>query len=186
MGYETKLIFVTNYTSKKGKIVGYCKKEATLEMGKIAYGYMGKLIDKLQSKVEALEVKYREKIAKVNFWYNDMFDREGSWTKEYARLSDEQRNKEYQSLITKPTKILEKALPFIYEGDNKYYEDNYGNFFLVATLQEVKEAIVKDNAEDIAKGETDIGYRRYAIALKMIEAFEHDFGESVFVILAGH
>ena len=186
MGYETKLIFVTNYTSKKGKIVGYCRKEATLEMGKVAYGWFGSLIDKLQANVAILEEKYRDKIEQVNVANNQMFDRAGEWTKEYESISVEERNKEYTNLISKPTQILEKALPFIYEGNDKYYEDNYGNFFLVATLQEVKEAIVKDNAKDIAKGETDIGYRRYAIALKMIEAFEHDFGEPVFVILAGH
>lgn len=185
MGYETKLIFVTNHRKKKeGRPVDYCSVVATLEMGKICYDFVGDLIGKLQKIVKPLEELYRNKIKEMEEVHKELFNSDGNWTEELAKLPKAEQDKRY-AVYSKIRIALEKKLPFVFEGDDATFEDCYGNLLLVASLKEVKEAIIKSNAKEIAEGNYEFGYRRFNVALKLIEGLE-DFGEEVFVILYGH
>lgn len=183
MGYETKVMFVTNY-QKKGTAVGYCRQEASLEMGKICSGKVGELIDRLQNEVKPLEEKYRDQIKEIEEDSRKIYDRDGNYLEEISNLP-EKKKKLISQKHFKKQKALEVVLPYVYDGNEQVFEDSYGNFLLIATLKEVKEAIIKDNAKEITDGNYEFGYRRFNIALKLIEGFE-TFGEEVLVILFGH
>lgn len=187
MGYETKLIFVTANKKKEGRPVGYCRVEAELEMGKIGgYGEIDVLLTKATEVSKKLKTEYGELVDTLKEGEKEMFNSEGDYTEEYSTMKEKVRDREYNKMIGIPRRKLDKVLPYVYDGDDQAFEDAYGDFLLVVGLKELKEAIIKDNASEIAKGNYELGYRRFNIALKLIEGFEHDFGEEVLVVMWGH
>lgn len=181
MGYETRLVFVNTWE----KTNGYKTVEATLEMGKICHNEFSKLIDKITtrqaSKNEATE-KLRDTLRTNNNRKEQVIE-DLFWKGEKPDVSEA---KEIRKVEGETEDTLEKKLPFIYEdGERQSYEDCYGSVLLVATLEEVKDAIVQDQTKSIT--EDGKPYRRYSVALAMINEFLNKKEWSqIKVILWGH
>jgi len=183
MGYETTLIFVSN--GYKPKFKGYCGVEATLKMGKIAYDALGELIQKTRIP-EAFREEMKKLVEDKRAGHAKMFNSEGNYNAEYSVMPEEKRRKIYHRLIGKIAKQLDAKIPYIYYDDmnDGSYTDAYGDFLMLVTLAELKKAVELDRAKMTLEGG---GYRRFDMALKLIETFEHDFGsEEVRVVMWGH
>lgn len=195
MGYETCLLFVSNW--KKG-FTGYCSIEASLEMGKCSgYDAISELMEKAQAKHTKKETAaLKSLIAEHEHGHKSMFTEEGNYTPEYAAMNEKFAQKAYNELIAKPAKALEKRLPYVmwYSHSIEEYEDSYGDLLMVVTLDECRAAMLKALAQSMGKddypGDKDVipGYRRFHMALKLIEAFDPKiWGEKdVRVMLYGH
>lgn len=187
MGYDTKLVFVSNSGHRsKGRMVGYCSVIATLEMGCCSYHDMGDLINKCRENNKEHEADLLVNVERARELYKNLFTSDGEYTEEVAGLTKEARQERIDAYY-KLKKAIEKRLPFFFadNGNDELYTDSYGDLLLVASLADVKRAIVKSNAKSIANGEHDMGYRRFNTAVKLIEGLE-DFGEDVEVIMFGH
>lgn len=185
MGYETNLIFVSSGYSQHGKFKGFCPVEATLEMGKIHYGHVGNLIDKTK---QSISEKVVHLIEEYNELHDKVFDHEGQTLHKIKELPKEEQQKRFEEVFTLMRK-LEEQVPFVYaEGGNYHnFSDNYGDPLLLVSLKDLKKAIKADLKESIKKKEYGkLGYRRFNVALKMIEAFESKQFNDVGVILFGH
>lgn len=187
MGYETKLVFVTHSNkSVEGRVVGYCCVIGTMDLSKCAYDDMGDLIEKCRTENKALGKDLHDEIEHMENVYKTIFDHDGEYVSEVEKLPKVEQNKKY-AVYSKLRQSLEKKLPFFYadNGNDQIFEDRYGDVLLVAGINDVKKALIRSNAKSIAKGEYELGYRRFNAAIKMIEGLEN-FGEEVSVVLFGH
>ena len=181
MGYETRLIFVHG-----NKPVGYQQNLAELDLCKVAYNHFGELIDicRIRQKVPKRVRKMLDKLNEIKNKIGDLSEL-AFWVGEEIDADDlkEKLQKQQFDLELK----LEKHLPFLYglDGDETFFDDQYGDVLLIASLDEVKQAIIKDQAKSIV--EEGFNYRRFDVALRMIEGFERkpDF-EGIKVVLFGH
>lgn len=181
MGYETNLIFVSNYKKEK---TGYLKVEAILEMGKIAYNEFGKLLDKIRaSKKNSKQTeKLLDELNRVRSEKRDIEEQIFWKGGEYLNVVKDKLGERESGLEHK----LEQKLPFIYlDGNTQEFQDRYGDELMVATLEEVEDALIRDNAKIVF--ENGKPYRRFDIALKMIEEFKKECwsSENIRVILWG-
>lgn len=183
MGYETKAIFVSSHSDFKG----YCRIEATLEMGKIANNYISDLMDK------ARNVNRKELESLVKTWedkHDYIFNAEGNYTEALVKMETDEQQKEVDFLFTLQHD-LDRNVPYIFETDHnrQNYTDCYGDLLLVVDLKAFRSAVVKENKMLIAEGQYDArGYRRFNMVLKMIDMFDKKIwgDEPVKVILWGH
>lgn len=183
MGYDTELIFIAVNNDLKG----YQTIVATLEMKGINYGHMADLISwshvpdkdgKLSAKVSAYERQHKR-------CYNS-----GDHTDLLKLMSEAERKAETDKL-RKMDGELEKMLCYIYHMDNGHvsYEDRVGDLLMVVSLDALREALIKSQAEAITNGEYKMGYRRFDMALRMVDMFldRNVWGkEPVKVVLWGH
>jgi len=115
------------------------------------------------------------------------WDRDGDYSEELNDMTDTKRNAEIKKLFRMAAN-LDKELHYIYyEGSDQQYEDRYGNTLMIVSLEDLKKAIIKDQAQMVIEG-YDNGYRRFNIALKMIESFQDkkDWNDNVKVVMWGH
>lgn len=92
------------------------------------------------------------------------------------------------------SRVLENKLPYIFweDGNIESFEDSYGDLLLVVSLEELKEAIEYDRAQDIIKndGNEYKYYRRFDLALNMINTFLNNKDvwdhENIKVVMWGH
>lgn len=188
MGYETELIFVSGYKkTKEGRICGYQSVEATLEMGKCASGAFGELLKECGFGGRSEKTSLIKEVEQVESMHKELFTSDGDYTEEMKAIPNEADKSKRCAPYYKAKEALEKKLPYFFkDGNTELFMDAYGSLLMVASLEDVKKAIVKSNAQEIISGNYELGYRRFNIALRMIEAFEQDFGEAVQVILYGH
>ena len=190
MGYETELIFVTgNNKTKAGRICGYQSVEATLEMGKCAYGVFGELIDRCRNEVKATHDQAVRDVEHMELLGRELFTHEGNYTPEMEAIKTQAEREKRSAPYYKEKRAIETKLPYFYkDGNTELFLDAYGDLLLVASLIDLKLAILKSNAEEIHDKhyENGGGYRRFNMAIRLIEAFQLDFGEDVQVILYGH
>jgi len=190
MGYETKMMVVSSYGRlNKKKLAGYLKQEATLELGCVCYDKLGDLIRRLKDESKEVEgaEELRDEISAISKEYKAIYT-DGDYSYEALQLTKKQREARGKKLCNREHR-LGKKLPYVFEGSsNETYTDSYGDFLLVATLEEVLEAMVKDQAKSILKEEyeSNRGYRRFALAIALLESFKSDFGDEVKVVLYGH
>lgn len=186
MGYETTLYFVDNWDKRKR---GFLQVIGSLDLCKVAYGNFGDLLDKIRKRQKVSKrVKnlldelrnVRNKKAELEeqiFWNGD------------TPIESDVKEKIHQKETALEHK-LEKYLPFIFiDGNTQEFEDSYGEVLMIADLEEVENAIVKDQAKSIVEKEFDDGkgYRRFDTALKMIESFKtKDQWTNIKVVLWGH
>lgn len=178
MGYETTLYFVNTYDRK----VGFWDIVGSVELHKVAYNQFEKLINGAKirqnknKKIDEILTELndirndRQKIEEIIFW--EMKKRQ-SLTITEEKLG----NKEL-----KLRRMAEKLLPFIFEGDIEKFEDQYGDKLLVADLNEVEDALEKDNAKDILDGEES--YEPFRVALAMIREFKGN--KRIKIVMWGH
>ena len=187
MGYETRLIFVSNSYKKSGKFHDYCHIEASLEMGKIAYDNVGALIEK--SKVRDIKDELKKLVEEWESKHNDIYNSNGDYTESAEDMPEKEREREIRRLCVVENKLSVK-LPYIFEtnGNKQDYTDDYGDFLIVVEMEDLYRAIVQDQAKGIAEHQYELGYRRYAMALKMIEEFMNRkmWGEKIKVVMWGH
>ena len=127
MGYDTKLIVVSNVSkSKDGRKVGYSKVEASLELGCVAYDEVGKLIQRKREEGKKLLEKYGEKVEKAKADYKRIYDREGDFSEELKGLTGAEQDK-ITAKYYKETAVVEKNLPYMVEGNDYVYDDRYGD-----------------------------------------------------------
>lgn len=182
MGYDTRLMVISANKIRKGNPVGYCGVEATLEMGCVAYGKVGALIQALrETKTKAMQEAIKE--------YTE--EREMVWTPEgeyQEDLKTDAQRKTATKKLSKLRKGLEAKLPFVFAGEEEAYEDWYGDQLLVTDVDTALNAIRFDQATSIAKGENGAqGYRRYALAISLLESFKSDDSfKKIYVVLFGH
>lgn len=184
MGYETTLIFIANYSKKP---VGYHRIIASVEMGKVAYDEVGKLINELQKLDEKDNADLKSRIEEYTKLHNEMFNSEGEYTEKYAVMPEVKRKKAYAKYFRKRM-YVERRKPYIFHKDNnkESFMDSYGNMLLVTDLKTLKETIEKDLALSIEKKEYgDEGYHRFHLALSTINYFL-DKEETAQVVLYGH
>jgi len=188
MGYETELIFVTgNHKTKEGRISGYQHVEASLEMGKCADGAFGELIKACRIDSKRGYPAIIKEIEQVEKLHKELFTADGDYTEELKAIPDDAGRSKRAVPYYKAKDALEKKVPYFYkDGNTELFLDAYGSLLMVASLKDVKTAIIKSNAKEIMDGNFELGYRRFDMAIRMIEAFEQFFGETVQVILYGH
>jgi len=182
MGYETTLLFVSHY---REKFVDFGKIEATLRMGKIAYDYISDLIGKHTRKNK----KLIEKAKRWSNLHNEIYNLDGNHTMEFKELSEKEQQKKVDKLH-KLEESLNAKLPYVYHtsGNKQDYLDCYDDLLIVVPLEELREAIIKSQAKTITDGQYELGYRRFDMALRMIEMFDKKIwgSKDVKVILYGH
>ena len=186
MGYDTTAIFISG-GSRNHK--GYCGVEATLEMGCIAYGEIAKLMDAKKFKKPKADLLKKE-IKAFEEREKSWFTADGNYTEEMEKLSEDER-KVLSKEKHKADQLLESQLPYIYHGgtNSQSYADVYGDIFMVVSLDEMRVAVIKQQAKLINEKSYEIGYRRFNIILKMIEEFrdKEQWGENnIKIILWGH
>lgn len=190
MGYDTRLVIVKrNKRSRKAMSTdNYMRKEAELEMGCCCYGKIAELISSLRKK-NAQHVGISEEIQEFTACHKAIFNAEGNWTEELAALSEAAQH-ERCATLHKLQRALNKKIPYMYVDDEETYTDSYGDVLLVASVQEIRSAILQDLAASVAKKEYEGlgngGYRRFNIALDLLNSFKNNFGEDVEVVLYGH
>jgi len=182
MGYETTAIFVSSNDDFKG----YCGIQATLDMGKIAYGKIAELMsnidrhDNADLKVLEQEWKKQHEHCFIN----------GDYTPELKAMDKGDRNIEIDKVFALENK-LDKKLPCIFyqNGNMKDYTDRYGEPLMLVDLKDFRKAIIADNKELISCGAfKEPGYRRLNMAVKMIDMFKEKIwgSQPVKVILWGY
>lgn len=188
MGYETKMMIVHSYDKKGGN---YQEIEATLEMGRICYDAVAELIDKARAENNKKVRAYKKKTGKDLFEqielikeYHDVaFTARGDYNPDLTEKDVEKAVKRYFDHRGR----IERVLPFVYDNhDEESFVDCYNDLLLIVSVKEAIEAFKKNNAIAVAKGDYETGYRRYDIAIKLLEAFQVDFGQEVRVVLFGH
>lgn len=158
MGYETRLIFM-----KKSSVNGWCEVIIELEMGKIAYNEVGKLIERLTKETKK------------------------KYCKETYQILNKLHNGTNKQISHLKKKIV-KFVPYFYDinGEKPIYEDKYDELLLITDLQTLKDAITLDQKKMIK--EDGKGYRRFDIALAIIDQLmnKDNWIEDIKVILWGH
>ena len=147
---------------------------------------MGQLI---QSR-SVVDKELHEDMKELEALLRKCFNADGEWVEELEHASEEDRNrvtKKYYAALH----ILVANLPYIYWGSkDESFTDSYGSRLIVATIEEVYDALVRDQAKTIADKEYDsaYGYRRFHLAIKLLEGFLQDkvSWKNVRVILYGH
>ena len=187
MGYETRLIFIS--AGSKKKTVGYCSKVAELELSKVAYNNIGKLIEQKRHDSDELRKEIGQQIKEIKIMHSDLFGADGDYTEEAKSMTPKDRDLAIKKMYDLKSKV-EKKIPYIYIGeDEQGYEDSYGDLLLVATLQELKSALVHDNALAVVgkDREDSLGDSHFILAIKMIEEFENTKKwHGIKVVLYGH
>lgn len=182
MGYETTLIFVYTWGRKKK---GFWEVVASINLGKVAWGEFGRLIDELSTKNR----KWLEKRKRIAKWLDE-------WETIKSKLLYEVENLEKEEIEELKTRrfelerILEKHLPMIFFKNDNYpsFTDDYGDLLMVTDLETVKDAIIKTQAEELVKDGAETTYRRFDVALAMIDAFiltKEKWNNNIKVILWG-
>lgn len=175
MGYETTLLFV-----EKAGQDGYCSIEATIEMNKVAYNAIGKLLDKRTKDRK----NQREEVRKLRVLYNEIYNTKGNYTQEIQDLTVTEREKKiegYHDLLRK----LQNILPYVYYyGENiPDFTDSIGDFLIIVSLKELELAIKENVMNDEKKGEPV--YFPYKLALSVIEQFKAG-KEHIKIVMWGH
>ena len=187
MGYETCLLFIDERKYTKDK--GYARIEATLEMGCICNDMVGKLIEKSVPKKTTKE-KLRKQIKAWEKQRAKCYTSDGEYTEEMNDLSEKEREIECDKSYKMSRELDKKLYHVCYSDKNtQQYTDCYGDVLIVVSLADLKEAITLDQAKMIHTKEYDIhGYRRFAMALAVIEQFENKehWDENIKVIMWGH
>ena len=184
MGYETKAIFVRS----NDKFKGFCSIQATLEMGKIAYGHISKLMEKARNPIRNTTLE--DSVKQWKDMHDYVYNAEGNYTDALLKMDDVDKQKEVDKLFEMGHKLNEQ-LPYIFETSNNVhdYTDAYGELMMLVDLKDFRAALVKENKLMIAKGFYEApGYRRFVMAIKMIDMFDPKIwgDEPVKVILWGH
>ena len=186
MGYETNLIFISNSTAKGKKYTGYCHVEASLQMGKVCYGEIQTLLNTAKLPDEKHDEMTKE-IEKRESEYREVFNREGNYTEEMLELTEAKREKTVHNMFAK-TKKLGNKLPYIFWANQNMesFCDDYGSVLLIVDLEDIQKAIIIEQARYLK--EQDWIYRRFGIALSMIEHFQKEEWkhENIKVVLWGH
>ena len=148
-------------------------------------GHISALMKKHKNNDEVL----KEKITECEKIFREVFSN-GDYTEYYKSLGAEEKN-ELDKERFKLESYLEKKLPYVYweDGNEHNYADRYGSTLMVVSLQDLKEAIIKQQAEEINTGNFKLGYGKYDMALRMIEGFMNsDFWDEKYtrVIMWGH
>ena len=115
MGYETELIFVTgNNKTKAGRICGYQSVEATLEMGKCAYGAFGELIDRCRNEVKATHDQAVRDVEHMELLGRELFTHEGNYTPEMEAIKTQAEREKRSAPYYKEKRAIETKLPYFY------------------------------------------------------------------------
>ena len=181
MGYETTLIVVeANSFKKDGSPYDFMNIVATIELCKAN----GKYLDALR----VSNKEFNKEVNRMEDLQNMMYTRGGNYNEEFKKLSKTARKKIEQEDL-RLSKKMHKQLPFIFytSHNDENYTDSYGDALMVIDVKAAYNAILKDQAESIAKGEYEHGYRRYTVALKLLEAFlDEEKWPRLKVVLWGH
>lgn len=158
MGYETRLIFM-----EKSSINGWCKVIAEIEMGKIAYDNVGKLIEKLTKETKK---KYCKEAYQI--------------LNKIKKATNKEKYRQERKIV--------KLVPYFYtiNSEKPIYDDKYDDLLLITDLQTFKDAITLDQKKIIK--EEGKGYRRFDMALAIIDQLmnKDNWSENIEVILWGH
>ena len=146
MGYETTMFVVDTYGRKKG----YWRIVASVELGKVAYNEMGKLIEELRAK------KIPETILK-----------------KLEKCKEETDDSKKMDLKIE----LAKRLPHIIIGEDLCFTDDYGDVLMVTTPEEVIKRMKHDYAKHLI--EDGYEYQPFEIALGILEAVKGDKNKKV-------
>lgn len=168
MGYETRLIFVSDWEKK---FKGFGSAEATLEMGCISYGFIAELIKKLRSNNKLIR-PINKKIDRFEELQKKVYGDDGNYPEDFKSL-DRKEQRKLEKEHWQLEKELGKKLLYIYDGRKQAFRDAYGDLLLVVSLDELKEALIKDDARLIHEEKYDKGYRRFKLALEMIQHFQN-------------
>ena len=175
MGYETTLVVCDNY----GKKMGYHNIIATVELSKCgSQTHFGGLIKKAHDSLQANPK--RKEIDKLIERHSRLIE---NLREEGQEKWEGEKYGEYSEVYGK----LKRVSPFIYHSDHNHedFSDCYGDNLLRATVDEMIEALERDIAEDILKGEKP--YRRFTIALGVLkEAIDGFDKKRLTCILYGH
>ena len=157
MGYETRLIFM-----KKSSMNGWCEVIAELEMGKIAYDNVGKLIEKLTKETKK------------------------KYCKEAYQILNKLKKATNKEKYRQERKIV-KLVPYFYtiNSEKPIYDDKYGNLLLITDLQTLKDTITSDQKKMIKEDGKGYRSRRFDITLVIIDQLmnKDKWSENIKVIL---
>jgi len=158
MGYETTLLFISGR-----KETGYHSVEASLNMCKIAFGEIKKLIDKNR---KVIDTKKYEK------WFSKAYTIDGNTRRRYKRALNKYREIRNE---------LDNTHLYFFWSSVQYpeYSDCYDDL-IVVELEELKIAIESEMEEN--------PYRRWKNALALIELFQSEEwkNDNIKIILYGH
>lgn len=188
MGYETTMLVVEGHEKKNGKPFGYHSVIASVELSCCGdKGPMGLLIHSRND----VNNELLKEIDDMKDAESECFDADGNWVEELRGASEEEKKRATKTYHSKK-RILSERLPYIFwtGSDDETFTDSYGSPLIFATLEEVYEALVRDQAKIIAEEEYEgsYGYRRFHLAIKLLEGFlqDKDSWKNVKVILYGH
>lgn len=176
MGYETTLLVVDGNGRKS---VGYHNIVATVELSKVAYDAVGDIIE---SKKDDKDLS--EQVREWEESWKETYTLEGDYNPNLQLLSESEKSKKGDKVYSVEQK-LSKKLPYVFysNGNKQDFVDDYGSLLKVVEVKDIYNAILQDQAKMIK--EDGEGYRRFDIALKVLEGFMNDKW-NVKVILWGH
>jgi len=179
MGYETKIMFVNGY----GKKNGYQRTEAIIEMGKITWHKsFYEFVEKTKKKTKNTDVDERT-MDKIKELHNEIYNGVGNHTIEHEKLDEKEQNKKSDKYY-KLRQRMEKKYPFVFEGDEEAYKDNYGDFLIVCSIKELEREIEKVRFEQMNNEDyPDEAWDKYDIAIAMCKGFK---SRKLKVVLWGH
>lgn len=185
MGYDTTLIFVEDWQKK---FKSYCRILATVDLAKVGCDNFGDLISKCQK-----PNRYQKQIVRYDKLVNEIEDLNYSIAHEKDVEEYVKTLKALQKELKQIEAKLEEKCPFIYyeSGNIVSFSDRYSEPLMIASLEDVREAIIRDQAKTIHKKEYDgiRGYRRYNTGLALVEHFldtDQWVKGTVRVVLWGH
>ena len=182
MGYETTLIFVESYQSNTKRIKGFQNVVGSVEMCKVAYHAFGKLLDEKTAEVKAYLAEHKNIESDLKELDKLRSNLTGDWGNDKTQYEPVMRLEEK----------LGKLLPYIFwtDSERERFDDSYGAVFAIASLEEVRQAIIQDMATNVInKDYGNTGYYwRYDLAIGLIDAIQKYSQEAkcIKVVLWGH
>ncbi|NOQ37613.1 hypothetical protein GQ472_01870 [archaeon] len=183
MGYETELIFI----QVNHRLKGFQRVIATLQMGKICYGKIYQLVQ--ESKVHDKDQKLGAEIDAYERQAGRCYIADGDYTETLKKMPEQERKAEIDKLL-KMSATLDRKLCYIYrDSDRQCYTDKCGDILMVVSLSNLYATLIEEQARLISEGEFEVGYRRFEMAIRMIDKFmdKKIWGnEELKVIMWGH
>jgi len=179
MGVHTYLYFTSDVQKGKTNPKGHLTIVAKLDIG---YGISGEHYDKLIKNAEVKDRTLKNQIRKRSEILNKVYTLEGNYTESHKSLPKSEQKITSEKLHDMACKLRSK-LPCFYVGDNKTFMDGYDHILRLVKVQDLREALIKEQAHKISSGEYKLGYPKYDMAISMCKMMEEHYGPSAMVVV---
>lgn len=183
MGYETTMLITEKFeATKKAKLTGYMSIMATVELNKVCYDAMGLLIEG-RRKSDKESRKIYDKVGQIKQIEDAMYDSEGYYTETFKALSAK-KQVALNEKRCKQQKELQTNYPYVYytDGNKEDYLDSHGDSIIICRVEEVIEAMKKDQAKFLLEHGRE--YEPFTVGLAVLECYKDR--EHTHVVLFGH